>query len=194
MLDSTNLASMLKDPSLLTGKAFVAGVWVDAAGGRSFPVRNPARGDVIIEVADLSREEVRAAIAAAKAAQKPWAAKTGKERAAILRRWYELMVENADDLAAILTAEMGKPLAEARGEILYGASFVEWFGEEAKRAGGEVIPGHLPDKRIVVLKQPVGVAASITPWNFPNAMIARKVAPALAAGCAFVARPASETP
>ena len=194
MLERTNLASLLKDPSLLTGRAFLAGDWVEAEGGRTFPVTNPARGDTIIAVADLSREEVRRAIAAAKAAQKPWAAKTGKERAAILRRWYELMVENADDLAAILTAEMGKPLAEARGEILYGASFVEWFGEEAKRAGGEVIPGHLPDKRIVVLRQPVGVAASITPWNFPNAMIARKVAPALAAGCSFVARPASETP
>jgi len=194
MLDATNLAAMLKDATLLRGQAFLSGEWADADDGATFPVTNPARGDVIIEVADLSRKEVARAIETARRAQKDWAARTGKERAAILRRWYELMVENADDLAAILTAEMGKPLPEAKGEILYGAAFVEWFGEEAKRAGGEVIPGHQRDKRIVVIKQPVGVAASITPWNFPNAMIARKVAPALAAGCSFVARPARETP
>ncbi len=194
MLDATDLSSLLSDPTLLTGKAYVAGEWTMGAAKASFAVDNPARGDVIAQVADLSVADVRRAIDAAYEAQKPWAAKTGKERAAILRRWYELMVENADDLGTILTAEMGKPLAEAKGEILYGASFIEWFAEEAKRIYGETIPGHQPDKRITVIKQPVGVVASITPWNFPNAMIARKVAPALAAGCAMVARPATETP
>ena len=127
-------------------------------------------------------------------AQKEWAARTGKERAQVLRKWFDLMMANQDDLARILTAEMGKPLAEAKGEIAYGASYIEWFGEEAKRVYGETIPGHMRDKRLTVIKQPIGVVASITPWNFPNAMIARKVAPALAAGCAFVARPAAETP
>ena len=194
MLDQTDLKSMLRDPDLLRAQAFVAGEWADADGGASFDVTNPARGDVISTVPDMTEAETERAIDAAYTAQKAWAAKTGKERAAVLRKWYELMVENADDLAAILTAEMGKPLAEARGEILYGASFIEWFGEEAKRVYGETVPGHQPDKRIVVIKQPIGVAASITPWNFPNAMIARKVAPALAVGCAFVARPASLTP
>ncbi len=194
MLDATDLFSTLKDPSLLCTKAFVAGEWVDADDGATMAVKNPSRNDVICEIADIGVPQTRAAIEAARIAQKPWAARTGKDRAAILRKWYDLMVENADDLAAILTAEMGKPLAEAKGEILYGASFVEWFGEEAKRVYGETIPGHQPDKRITVIKQPVGVVASITPWNFPNAMIARKVAPALAVGCAFIARPASETP
>lgn len=194
MLDATNLSSFLKDPSLLRDKAFVGGEWVDADDATTFPVTNPARGDVLIEVPDLGVEETRRAIESARLAQKEWAARTGKERAAVLRKWYDLMVANADDLGAILTAEMGKPLAEAKGEILYGASFVEWFSEEAKRVYGETIPGHQRDKRITVLKQPVGVVASITPWNFPNAMIARKVAPALAVGCAFVARPAAETP
>jgi succinate-semialdehyde dehydrogenase / glutarate-semialdehyde dehydrogenase len=194
MPNATNLAAHLNDPSLLCTKAFVAGEWIDADDGATFAVSNPARGDVICEIADVGVAEVRRAIEAARVAQKEWAARTGKERAAILRKWYDLMVQNADDMAAILTAEMGKPLAEAKGEILYGASFVEWFGEEAKRTYGETIPGHQRDKRITVIKQPVGVVASITPWNFPNAMIARKVAPALAVGCSFVARPASETP
>ncbi|MBF9059458.1 succinate-semialdehyde dehydrogenase [Rhodobacterales bacterium HKCCSP123] len=190
----TNLRDMLSDPSLLENRAYVAGAWVNAGSGKTFAVANPARGDVIAEVADLSRAEVAGAIEAAFTAQKAWAARTSKDRAAILRRWYDLMVAHADDLGAILTAEQGKPLAEAKGEILYGASFIEWFAEEAKRVYGETIPGHQPDKRITVIKQPIGVAASITPWNFPNAMIARKVAPALAAGCAMVARPAKETP
>jgi succinate-semialdehyde dehydrogenase/glutarate-semialdehyde dehydrogenase len=194
MRNSTDLASKLKDPGLLCSKAYVAGEWVGADDGRTFPVTNPARGDELISVPDLGVAEVRRALEAARDAQKAWAARTGKDRAAILRKWYDLMVANADDLGAILTAEMGKPLPEARGEVLYGASFVEWFAEEAKRVYGETIPGHQTDKRIVVIKQPVGVVASITPWNFPNAMIARKVAPALAVGCAFVARPASETP
>ena len=195
MLDqTTDLRSLLKDPSLFETRAYVAGEWVAADDGKTFAVTNPARGDVIAQVTDLSRAEVARAIAAAEVAMKDWSKRTGKERAAVLRKWYDLMVENADDLGTILTAEMGKPLAEAKGEILYGAGFVEWFGEEAKRIYGETIPGHLRDKRITVLKQPIGVCASITPWNFPNAMIARKVAPALAAGCGFVARPAAETP
>ncbi|MEZ5767151.1 MAG: NAD-dependent succinate-semialdehyde dehydrogenase [Paracoccaceae bacterium] len=192
--DLTHLRDMLSDPSLLETRAFVAGQWVDAEGGATFPVTNPARGDVIAEVADLSRAEVAAAIDAAHAAQKDWAKWTGKERAAVMRKWFDLMVANADDLGTILTAEQGKPQPEGKGEILYGASFIEWFGEEAKRAYGETIPGHQRDKRITVISQPIGVAASITPWNFPNAMIARKVAPALAAGCAMVSRPAAETP
>jgi succinate-semialdehyde dehydrogenase/glutarate-semialdehyde dehydrogenase len=195
MLDSaTDLRSILKDPSLLVEQAYIAGEWVNAADGKTFPVTNPARGDVIANVADMSREDARRAIEVADKARHEWAARTGKERAAVMRKWYDLMVENADDLAAILTAEMGKPLAEAKGEILYGASFIEWFGEEAKRVYGETIPGHQRDKRITVLKQPIGVATSITPWNFPNAMIARKVGPALAVGCGMVSRPAAETP
>jgi succinate-semialdehyde dehydrogenase / glutarate-semialdehyde dehydrogenase len=195
MLDSaTDLRSILKDPSLFTEKAYVAGEWVMPADGKTFPVTNPARGDVIANVADMSREDARRAIEVADKARHEWAARTGKERAAVMRKWYDLMVANADDLAAILTAEMGKPLAEAKGEILYGASFIEWFGEEAKRIYGETIPGHQRDKRITVLKQPIGVATSITPWNFPNAMIARKVGPALAVGCGMVSRPAAETP
>ena len=195
MLDTaTNLKTLLNDPTLLATQAYVAGEWIDADNGDTFPVRNPARGDVICSVADLSRAEVNRAIAAAEPAQKQWAALTAKERANTLRKWYDLMVENADDLGVILTAEMGKPVAEAKGEIIYGASFIEWFAEEAKRVYGETIPGHQDDKRIVVIKQPIGVVGSITPWNFPNAMITRKAGPALAAGCAFVARPAAETP
>jgi succinate-semialdehyde dehydrogenase / glutarate-semialdehyde dehydrogenase len=194
MLTTTNLKNLLKDPTLLCNKAFVAGEWIDANDGATFNVKNPARGDVLTTLPDLSIIEVKRAIDAAEASQRAWAARTGKDRAAILRKWHDLMVANADDLGMILTAEMGKPIAEGKGEIIYGASFIEWFAEEAKRIYGETIPGHLPDKRITVLKQPVGVVASITPWNFPNAMIARKVAPALAVGCTFVARPAKETP
>ena len=195
MLDTkTNLRDLLNDPSLLATKAYVGGEWIDADDGGTFDVTNPARGDVIAQVADLSRTETARAIAAAETAQKDWAARTGKERAGVLREWFDLMTANADDLATILTAEQGKPHAEAKGEILYGASFIEWFAEEAKRVYGETIPGHQRDKRITVISQPIGVAASITPWNFPNAMITRKVGPALAAGCAFVARPAAETP
>ncbi|WP_377190938.1 NAD-dependent succinate-semialdehyde dehydrogenase [Ruegeria meonggei] len=182
----------LKDKSLLESRAFINGAWRGAA--TTFDVTNPATGEVIAQVADCAVEDVKRAIDAAHAAQKAWAAKTGKERAAILRRWFDLMMAAQDDLGMILCAEMGKPLAEAKGEIVYGASFIEWFAEEAKRVYGDTIPGHQPDKRIVVLKQPVGVVGAITPWNFPNAMIARKVAPALAAGCSFVARPAELTP
>ncbi len=194
MLDATtDLKSILKDPELLATQAYIGGQWVDGDNG-NFAVTNPARGDVLCDVADLSRAQVVGAIAQAEAAQKDWAKLTGKERAVILRRWFDLMTENAEDLGKILTAEQGKPLVEAIGEVSYGASFIEFFGEEAKRVYGETIPGHQRDKRIMVLKQPIGVAASITPWNFPNAMITRKAGPALAAGCAFVARPSEETP
>ena len=190
---TTDLKSMLKDPSLLETRAYIGGQWVDGDDG-TFDVTNPSRGDVVAKVANLSRAQVAGAIAQADAAQKDWASWTGKERAGVLRKWFDLMMENQDDLGAILTAEQGKPLAEAKGEIGYGASFIEFFGEEAKRIYGETIPGHPRDNRLTVLKQPIGVAASITPWNFPNAMITRKAAPALAAGCSFVARPAAETP
>ena len=191
---TTNLVNLLSDTSLLETKGYLAGKWVTGDKNQTFDVINPARGDTIAKVANLSREQISAAIDIAYEAQKEWAKKTGKERATILRRWFELMMENAEDLAKILTAEQGKPMAESMGEIAYGASFIEFFAEEAKRVYGELIPGHQKDKRIMVFKQPIGVAASITPWNFPNAMITRKAGPALAAGCAFVARPASETP
>ena len=195
MLDTTtDLGALLKDPELLATKAYVAGEWVDAADGATFPVTNPARGDVIARVASLGRAQTAEAIAKAAEAQKAWAARTAKDRAGILRRWYELMMLHQEDLATILTAEQGKPLAEAKGEIAYGAAFIEWFAEEAKRVYGETVPGHQPDKRIMVIRQPIGVAAAITPWNFPNAMITRKAAPALAAGCAMVVRPATLTP
>ena len=192
---SDRLLAKLKDPSLVTDKALVGGEWVAGAdSGKTFDVTNPSTGEVIATLPDINRAETARAIDAAYRAQKDWARKTGKERAAILRKLYELMAANADDLAAILTIEMGKPLAEAKGEILYGAAYVEWFGEEAKRVYGDTIPGHQPDKRIIVVRQPVGVVAAITPWNFPNAMLARKMAPALAVGCAMVSKPAAETP
>ncbi len=195
MLDTvTDLPSLLKDPTLLSTRALVAGEWQDADDGSTFAVTNPARGDVVCSVPNMGRIETARAIAAAAVAQREWAGRTGKERAQIMRKWFDLMMANQDDLARILTAEMGKPLAEAKGEIAYGASYIEWFGEEAKRIYGETIPGHMRDRRLTVIRQPVGVVASITPWNFPNAMIARKAAPAIAAGCAFVARPAAETP
>ncbi|SCZ69362.1 NAD-dependent succinate-semialdehyde dehydrogenase [Epibacterium ulvae] len=193
MLDTTtDLKSMLADPSLLETRAYVGGEFISTQN--TFDVINPARGDVVAQVTDLTRADVAAAIASAETAQKEWATWTGKERSAVLRNWFNLIMENQEDLALILTAEMGKPLTESRGEIAYGASFLEYFAEEAKRIYGETIPGHQRDKRITVIKQPIGVAASITPWNFPNAMITRKAGPALAAGCAFVARPAELTP
>src|SRR6056297_815690 len=194
MLDqTTNLASLLNDPTLLETRGYVNGAWIDGDDG-TFAVDNPARGDTIADVADLSRAQVADAIAAAQTAQKDWVRWTGKERSQVLRKWFDLMIEHQDDLGTILTAEQGKPLAEAKGEIAYGASFIELFAEEAKRVYGETIPGHQRDKRIMVMKQPIGVVGSITPWNFPNAMITRKAGPALAAGCSFVARPAAETP
>lgn len=194
-MSSSNLASRLKNPALFIEDAFVGGEWQTASEtGATFDVLNPSTGEGLASLPDLGIKETRSAIDAAYLSQKDWAKKTGKDRSIVLRKLYDLMISNADDLAVILTAEMGKPLAEAKGEILYGASYVEWFAEEAKRIYGDLIPGHQPDKRIMVLKQPVGVVASITPWNFPNAMMARKLAPALAVGCAFVAKPAELTP
>ncbi len=195
MAISNSLTSRLKDPSLATDRALVGADWVSQSeSGKTFDVTNPANGEVIATLPDLGKAEVTRAIDAAYKAQKAWARKTGKDRAAVLRKLYDLMVANADDLATILTMEMGKPWPEARGEVLYGASYVEWFGEEAKRVYGDTIPGHQPDKRILVIKQPVGVVGAITPWNFPNAMLARKMAPAVAVGCAMVSKPAAQTP
>ncbi len=186
--------SLVSDVSLLRAQAYVDGAWRDAASGQTFPVLDPATGETVGRVADLSPGEVAEAVDAAAAAFPAWAAQTAKARAAILRKWYELILAHADDLAALMTAEQGKPLAEARGEVVYGASFVEWFAEEARRVYGDVVPSPKADSRILVLKQPIGVVAAITPWNFPNAMITRKVAPALAAGCSVVVKPAAETP
>lgn len=180
--------------ALLRNRAYINGEWVQAHSGQSFAVTNPANGEHLSDVPDMGAEDTRAAIAAAEAAWPAWRAVPAKERAAILRRWFDLMMEHKEDLARLMTAEQGKPLAEARGEVGYGASFVEWFAEEAKRAYGDVIPGHGRDKRILVIKQPIGVVAAITPWNFPIAMITRKVAPALAAGCPVVVKPAEDTP
>ena len=184
----------LKDPSLLRQQCYINGKWVDADSGKAIDVTNPATGEVLGTVPNMGAAETRRAIEAANAAWPAWRKKTAKERANILRKWFNLMMENQDDLAVLMTAEQGKPLAEAKGEIAYGASFVEWFAEEAKRVYGDTIPQHQPDKRIVVIKEPIGVVAAITPWNFPNAMITRKCAPALAAGCPVVIKPATMTP
>lgn len=184
----------LKDPALLRERAFVAGEWQAADGGATLEVRNPATGALIGTVPAMGAAETRRAIDAANAARPAWRKKTAKERAAILRKWHDLMIAHADDLALILTTEQGKPLAEAKGEIGYAASFLEWFAEEGKRVYGDTIPTPAADKRIVVTKEPVGVCAAITPWNFPAAMITRKVGPALAAGCPIVVKPAEATP
>lgn len=185
---------VLDRPELLKSQALIDGAWCSADDGSSFAVTNPADGSVITTVPKLQAAETGRAIAAADNALSGWRSKTAKERAQILRRWYELMVANQNDLAAILTHEQGKPLAEAKGEVLYGAAFLEWFGEEAKRIYGDVIPGFSADRRLLVFKQGIGVVAAVTPWNFPIAMITRKVGPALAAGCTVVVKPASETP
>ena len=182
----------LKNAALLKDKAYINGDWVGSDD--TFDVLNPATGEVVSKLPDLGVPATREAIEGAEVAQKAWAKRTAKERSAILKRWFDLIVDNQEDLAQILTAEMGKPLAESRGEIAYGASFIEWFAEEGKRVYGDVIPQHQADKRIIVLKQPIGVVAAVTPWNFPNAMITRKVAPALAVGCSVVVKPAGETP
>ena len=184
----------LKNPALFRQQAYIDGAFVDADSGETIAVDNPATGKTLGTVPKMGAAETERAIKAAEAALPGWRRRTAKERAAVLRRWFTLIMENQDDLAAIMTAEQGKPLAESRGEIAYAASFIEWFGEEAKRVYGDVIPGHGPDKRIVVLKQPIGVCAAITPWNFPAAMITRKAGPALAAGCTMVLKPASQTP
>ena len=184
----------LADSSLLRQKCLINGQWLDQGGGDACDVTNPASGVRLGTVPDMGASETNAAIDAAQAAFPAWARKTAKERAQVLRRMYELMLEHQDDLAIIMTAEQGKPLAEAKGEVAYAAAFLEWFGEEAKRIYGDIIPGHAADKRIMVWRQPVGVVAMITPWNFPSAMLARKIAPALAAGCTVVCKPALQTP
>jgi succinate-semialdehyde dehydrogenase/glutarate-semialdehyde dehydrogenase len=184
----------LQDPSLLREACLIDGAWAAADGGGALPVHNPATAEKLGSIPNMGAGETRRAIAAAAAALPAWAARTAKDRAAALRRWFDLMLTHQDDLAVLMTAEQGKPLAESKGEILYAASFIEWFAEEAKRLYGDVIPGHQPDKRILVLRQPIGVVAAITPWNFPAAMITRKAGPALAAGCTMVCKPATQTP
>lgn len=188
------MKEQLDDGLLLKAGAYIDGGWVSADDGTTLPVVNPSSGSVIAEVARCGTNETRRAIEAAEVAHKSWSRTTAKERAAILRRWFDLMMENQEDLAKILTAEQGKPLAEARGEIAYGANYIEWFSEECKRVYGDTIPHPSNDKRLVCIKQGVGVVACITPWNFPNAMLTRKIAPALAAGCTVVCKPANATP
>jgi len=184
----------LSDSTLFRTECYINGQWCSAESRARLAIKNPATGDVIAEVAKVGAEETRRAIEAAKTAMTAWRAVPAKQRAAILRNWFNLVMENQEDLARIMTVEQGKTLAESRGEVAYGASYIEWFAEQAKRIDGDVIPAPGPDKRIVCIKQPVGVCAAITPWNFPNAMITRKAAPALAAGCTIVIKPASETP
>jgi succinate-semialdehyde dehydrogenase / glutarate-semialdehyde dehydrogenase len=184
----------LKDTTLLRELCFIDGGWSAADSGATLDVTNPATSKKLGSIPNMGAAETRRAIAAAAAALPAWRARTAKERAAIMRRWFDLMTENQEDLATLMTAEQGKPLAESKTEILYAASFIEWFGEEAKRLYGDIIPGHQADKRIMVLRQPVGVVAAITPWNFPSAMITRKAGPALAAGCTMVCKPATQTP
>src|SRR5215468_2071690 len=184
----------LRDPDLLRTHAFIGGKWLDAVSGATHTIVNPATREPLGTVPDMGIAETRQAIEAAARAFPAWAAYTAKERAAILRRWYELLMANQEDLATLMTAEQGKPLAEARGEIAYGAAFIEWFAEEGKRLYGDIIPPHQGDRRLLVLRQPLGVVAAITPWNFPLAMITRKAGPALAAGCTIVVKPASRTP
>ncbi len=184
----------MNDQALIFSQAYIQGRWVDASNGKTTPIINPANGECLAEVASVGEVETRQAIAAAEAALPGWQALTAKERSQRLYRWFQLMMENQEALARLMTQEQGKPLAEARGEIAYAASFVEWYAEQAKRVNGEVLPGHQPDKRILVIKQPIGVVAAITPWNFPSAMITRKAAPALAAGCTLVLKPAPQTP
>src|SRR3982750_4506103 len=187
-------ALSLKDGKLFREQCYIDGAWCDAEGAKTIAVHNPATGAVLGAVPRMGGAEAKRAIEAAERAWPAWRAKTAKERAAILRKWFELMMANQEDLAQIMTAEQGKPLSESRGEIAYGASFIEWFAEEGKRTYGETIPSPWADKRIVVMKQPIGVCALITPWNFPNAMITRKAGPALAAGCTVVIKPAGQTP
>ncbi|MBA1262159.1 NADP-dependent succinate-semialdehyde dehydrogenase [Stutzerimonas stutzeri] len=184
----------LKDPSLFRQQAYIDGAWLDADEGLTLKVNNPASGDILGTVPKMGAAETRRAIEAAERALPAWLELTAKERSQTLRRWFELILENQEDLARLMTLEQGKPLTESRGEIAYAASFIEWFAEEAKRIYGDTIPGHQKDKRIIVIKQPIGVTAAITPWNFPSAMITRKAGPALAAGCTMVVKPASQTP
>ena len=192
--DASQSAPQLQDSSLVREQCYVDGHWVDGEAGPALPVTNPATGEVLAHVPQMTRQQVADAVAAADGAWSEWRGMTAKGRAKLLRAWHDLIVANQEDLALLMTLEQGKPLAEARGEVAYGASFVEWFAEEAKRVYGDTIPTHAADKRIVVTREPVGVAAAITPWNFPVAMITRKVAPALAAGCPVVVKPAPQTP
>ena len=194
MLQKAKPAVELNDKSLFRQQCYIDGTWVDADDKSTLAVHNPATGEQVGTVPKMGAVETRRAIEAAHAAWPAWRAKTAKERAGILRKWFDLMMANQEDLARLMTVEQGKPLAEARGEIAYGASFVEWFAEEGKRIYGDTIPAPTTDRRIVVLKQPIGVCAAVTPWNFPNAMITRKAGPALAAGCTMVIKPASQTP
>jgi succinate-semialdehyde dehydrogenase/glutarate-semialdehyde dehydrogenase len=194
VLQARSALAKLKDPTLFKDRNYIDGQWVEADNKSRIDVDNPADGSIVGTVPNAGVDETQRAIAAAKNAQPAWAKLCARERSAILRKWFDLMVANADDLALILTTEQGKPLAEAKGEIMYGASFIEWFAEEAKRVYGDIIPSPTLDKRILVIKQPIGVVAAITPWNFPNAMITRKAGPALAVGCTMVLKPASQTP
>ncbi|MFI5306108.1 MAG: NAD-dependent succinate-semialdehyde dehydrogenase [Polyangiales bacterium] len=194
VVSSAGAIPRLSDPSLFRTQCYIGGAWRDALSGKTFEVTDPATSALLAQVPDMGAAETREAIGAAAAALPAWRCTTAKERAAVLRKWFDLIMAAQDDLAAILTAEQGKPLAEARGEVAFGAGFVEWFAEEARRVYGDVIPAPLADRRILVLRQPIGVCAAITPWNFPNAMLTRKLAPALAAGCTVVLKPAEQTP
>ena len=192
--DTAQSSLKLKDQGLLRHQCLIGGEWVSADGGGTVAVKNPASGEKLGTIPNMGGAETKRAIAAASAALPAWGARTAKDRAVLLRRWFDLMMQNEADLAALMTAEQGKPLAESKGEIAYAASFIEWFAEEGKRLYGDIIPGHQADKRIMVLRQPVGVVAAITPWNFPSAMITRKAGPAIAAGCTMVLKPATQTP
>src|ERR671912_2731311 len=193
MLQKVGLPS-LADGALLKTEAYIGGEWTPASSRARLAALNPADGAEIAKVANCKGPEAQRAVDAARAALPGWRAKTAKERAAAMRRWFDLIIAHQEDLAKLMTAEQGKPMTESRGEIAYGASFIEWFAEEAKRIYGDTIPAQTPDRRIVVIKQPIGVCAAVTPWNFPNAMITRKAGPALAAGCTMVIKPASMTP
>jgi succinate-semialdehyde dehydrogenase / glutarate-semialdehyde dehydrogenase len=193
-MPTIDIRKLLKDPSLFKEEAFINNQWVKSSSGASFPINNPATGEIIAQVANLGAADAEKAIAAADQALPKWKAITGKERAGLMRKWFDLILQNKDDLAILMTLEQGKPLAESAGEVVYGASFIEWYAEEAKRVSGTIPTTIWGDKRFMVLKQPVGVCVAITPWNFPNAMITRKIAPAMAAGCTIVIKPAEQTP
>jgi len=193
-MPTIDIRKLLKDPSLFKEEAFINNQWVKSSSGASFPINNPATGEIIALVANLGAADAEKAIAAADQALPKWKAITGKERAGLMRKWFDLILQNKDDLAILMTLEQGKPLAESAGEVVYGASFIEWYAEEAKRVSGTIPTTIWGDKRFMVLKQPVGVCVAITPWNFPNAMITRKIAPAMAAGCTIVIKPAEQTP
>ena len=193
-MPTIDIRKLLKDPSLFKEEAFINNQWVKSSSGASFPINNPATGEIIAQVANLGAADAEKAIAAADKALSKWKAITGKERAGLMRKWFDLILQNKDDLAILMTLEQGKPLTESAGEVVYGASFIEWYAEEAKRVSGTIPTTIWGDKRFMVLKQPVGVCVAITPWNFPNAMITRKIAPAMAAGCTIVIKPAEQTP